>query len=199
MQKPVSVSDCCDGSSMLESASDPPVLSTESPAAPPHWARYLVPYPTEETSSSPTQSSLFTQLDTHTCIVENRARTRPPTSFSGTLPPNCDDYELALAIKPQVTKHFVKDRRAWLRKERALLESDRRAGARVTGASIARALKPTCTRPDKPRHTALRISAPTRQDKDFTPLADRTNNLKVEWTGEPVDLTNDSYVGPTSS
>ncbi|KAH7114016.1 hypothetical protein EDB81DRAFT_920844 [Dactylonectria macrodidyma] len=172
MQNPVSVSHCCDGSSMLESASNPPVLSTESPAAPPHWARYLVPCPTEETSSGPAQSSLFSHLDAYTCIVENRAHTRPPTSFSGTLPPNCDDYELALAIKPQVTKHFVKGRRAWLRKERALLESDRRAGARVTGASIARDLKPTCTRPDTPRHTALRISAPARQDKDFTPLPD---------------------------
>ncbi|KAL1892322.1 hypothetical protein Sste5346_007060 [Sporothrix stenoceras] len=91
--------------------------------------------------------------------------------------------------------------------------------------SISRANRPTHIAPQlngAPRHASnssqggkrapgsspeprVRTSAPNREDKDFKALPDycpslstlpeRTNNLKVDWKGTPLDLSGDPFVG----
>ncbi|KAF4440564.1 hypothetical protein FALBO_17339, partial [Fusarium albosuccineum] len=128
----------------------------------------------------------------------------------------------------------------WLRKERAFLEADRRAGAQryhaiLPAAKPAASKAPRTQRADRvqkpqsaprpirthpgasngpmrpaPRVSATpepsrRVVAPNREDKDFKSLPDycppldslpnRPNSLKVDWKGQPVDLSNDPFVG----
>ncbi|KAM4061003.1 SWIRM domain-containing protein [Hirsutella rhossiliensis] len=88
-------------------------------------------YPSDDIPpSSPPQAPLFAPAELeHRRIVDQHVRARSQSIFAGVAPPRREDYELALMFRSQVMKHYTTDRKAWLRKERALLEADRLAGA----------------------------------------------------------------------
>lgn len=195
-------------------------------------------YPADDNGpTSPLQAPLFAPAELeHRRIVDQYVRARSQSIFAGVAPPRREDYELVLMFRFQVMKHYTTDRKGWLRKERALLEADRRAGAqryhaimpakpvaaksarsqladRVTknqgaprqirnhGAGPARPPRPTARISAMPEPTR-RIVAPNREDKDFDALPDycpptsslagRRNSLRVDWKGQPIDLTNDA-------
>ncbi|WAO87160.1 SWIRM domain-containing protein [Fusarium falciforme] len=215
--------------------------TAETPTTPPHQVKDPVLYPAEEVPSSPAQTPLFApaELEDHRRIVDDHVRARSPTSFAGVIPPKREEYELALTFRSQVMKHYTANRKAWLLKERAFLEADRRAHAQryhtILPAAKPAAAKPTRARGDRvqkpqsaprpirthpgaattgpirptPRVSATpepsrRVVAPNREDKDFRALPDycpplnslpnRPNSLKVDWKGQPVDLSNDPHV-----
>lgn len=226
-----------------------PISTTEAPATPPSQAvKDPLLYPAEDNIlSSPAQPPLFapTELEDHRRIVDDHVLARSRASFAGVLPPKREDYELALTFRSQVMKHFTANRKAWLRKERALLEADRRAGAqryhtilpaakpvvaskaprsqRVDRVSkpqsaprpirthpVATTTTPGPMRPAAPRprvsatpEPSRRIVAPNREDKDFKALPNycpplnslpsRPNSLKVDWKGQPIDLSGDPH------
>ncbi|PHH84992.1 hypothetical protein CDD83_1071 [Cordyceps sp. RAO-2017] len=197
-------------------------------------------YPVDDHSpSSPMQQPLFAPAELeHRRIVDEHVRARPQSIFAGLAPPRREDYELVLTFRSQVMRHFTADRKAWLRKERALLEADRRAGAQryhaimpakpvvAKSARSSRAERVTkgqgaprqirnhaaATGPARPARPAGRVSAtpepsrrivaPNREDKDFealpnycpptASLPNRPNSLKVDWKGQPIDLSNDA-------
>lgn len=88
-------------------------------------------YPSDENlPSSPDRAPLFAPAELeHQRIVDQHVRARSRSIFADVPPPRREDYELALMFRSQVVKHYKMDPKAWLRKERALLEADRRAGA----------------------------------------------------------------------
>lgn len=209
------------------------------PTTPPHNIKDPVLYPADEnSSSSPSQPPLFapTELEHHQRIVDEHVRARSQSIFGGVAPPRREDYELALTFRSQVMRHFTTNRKGWLRKERALLEADRRAGAQryhiIMPAKPIAAKPPRSQRADrvsKPHATprairtnatmnghptakhggrtsatpepSRRVVAPNREDKDFNSLPDycppldslpsRSNSLKVDWKGQPIDLSGD--------
>ncbi|KAM0744343.1 hypothetical protein ACQRIT_001657 [Beauveria bassiana] len=69
----------------------------------------------------------------------------------------------------------------------------------VSGGAVTRPAKRTSATPEPSR----RIVAPNREDKDFQSLPDycppvdslpnRPNSLKVDWKGQPIDLSNDPH------
>ncbi|KAF4980251.1 hypothetical protein FZEAL_3700, partial [Fusarium zealandicum] len=135
------------------------ISTTQTPTTPPHQVKDPVLYPSEETPSSPAQTPLFApaEIEDHRRIVDDHVRARSSTSFAGVLPPKREDYELALTFRSQVLKHYTANRKAWLRKERALLEADRRAGAQRYH-TILPAAKPATAK--APRQRADRVSKP---------------------------------------
>lgn len=204
-----------------------------------HAVRDPVLYPADEgLPSSPPEQPLFalSEIEDHRRIVDGHVRARSLSLFGGVVPPRREDYELALFFRSQVMKHYTSDRRRWLRKERELLEADRRAGAQRYHAimpakpmAAARAHKPDRVskpppgsaprtvrggsgaggQPKQRRVSATpepsrRVVAPNREDKDFNALPDycpplsslpsRPNSLKVDWKGQPIDLTHDPHV-----
>lgn len=235
--------------------STPPSQTTKDP----------VLYPVDDNAtaaqSSP-QPPLFapSEMEDHRRIVDNHLRARSAGEFGQFEPPTREQYHLILTFRSQVMKHYKANPRGWLRKERALLEADRRAGAqryhaimparprtlvtakpssrvqrggdRVTkpattsGAPAPRPIRssgpvshpatatlngpssgPTAKR-SMPRASptpepSRRIVAPNREDKDFNSLPDycppisslpsRPNSLKVEWKGQPIDLSSDPH------
>lgn len=219
--------------------------SANAPTTPPnHIVKDPVLYPADEASpSSPPQPPLFAhaEIEQHQRIVDSHVRARSASIFGEVLPPNREDYELALTFRSQVMKHFTSNRKGWLRKERAFLEADRKAGAgqryhtilpakpvsapkparmrvdRVTKPAAAprparnsigsgspagppaRPVKRTSATPEPSR----RIVAPNREDKDFGLIRDycppidslpsRPNSLKVDWKGQPIDLSGDPH------
>ncbi|KAH0592069.1 hypothetical protein MHUMG1_10202 [Metarhizium humberi] len=197
-------------------------------------------YPTDEHSpASPPQPPLFAPAELeHQRIVDEHVRARSQSIFSGVTPPKREDYELVLTFRSQVMTHFTTNRKGWLRKERALLEADRRAGAQryhaIMPAKPIAAKPPRSQRTDrisKPHATprpirtnattvgttpvrpvgrtsatpepSRRVVAPNREDKDFNSLPDycpplnslpnRSNSLKVDWKGQPIDLSSDPH------
>lgn len=218
--------------------------SSIAPTTPPgHSVRDPVLYPLDDaTPSSSPQAPLFApaELEAHRRIVEQHVRARSPSLFTGVTPPKDEDYELALFFRSQVMKHYTANRKGWLRKERELLEADRRAGAHryhaIMPAKPMHAKAPRMQRADRvskpqngqtlrsirvstgptptPGRSARRISAtpepsrrsvaPNREDKDFNSLPDlcpplsslpsRPNSLKIDWKGQPIDLSGDPFV-----
>ncbi|KAJ6785721.1 hypothetical protein PWT90_11078 [Aphanocladium album] len=218
--------------------------AANAPATPPNQVvKDPVLYPADENSPpSPPQPPLFAhaEIEQHQRIVDSHVRARSASIFGEMLPPNREDYELALTFRSQVMKHFTSNPRNWLRKERAFLEADRKAGARgyhsilpakpisapkparmrtdrvskpqvaprparnsvssgSSGGAVARPAKRTSATPEPSR----RIVAPNREDKDFDSLPDfcppidslpsRANSLKVDWKGQPIDLSGDPH------
>ncbi|PNY29987.1 SWIRM domain-containing protein FUN19 [Tolypocladium capitatum] len=215
-----------------------PIATANAPRPPPPSGQPIkdpVLYPHDEHSpQSPPQAPLFAPAELeHRRIVDEHVRARSESIFAGVSPPRREDYELALTFRSQVMKHYTSDRKAWLRKERALLEADRRAGAQRYHAIMPAkpiAAKPpkarvsktqaaprqirnnpaatTAARPARPAgrvsatpEPSRRIVAPNREDKDFDALPNycppldslpnRSNSLKVDWKGQPIDLGND--------
>lgn len=202
-------------------------------------------YPADESSPpSPPQPPLFAhaEIEQHQRIVDNHVRARRVSSiFLKTQPPRREDYELALTFRSQVMKQYSSNRLGWLRKERALLEADRRAGAqryhaimpatssngKSTSGKPIRTHRPTervskpLSQPRAPRASfsaprpvkrtsatpepSRRIVAPNREDKDYNSIPDycppvsslpaRSNSLKVDWKGQPIDLSGDPQAG----
>ncbi|KAG6009576.1 hypothetical protein E4U21_001943 [Claviceps maximensis] len=199
-------------------------------------------YPVDEHSpASPPAQPLFApaELEHHQRIVDEHVRARSRSSFGGVPPPRREDYELALTFRSQVMKHYTANPKGWLRKERALLEADRRAGAQryhtimpAKPVAAARPFKQRVDRVSKPQaaprpirtiattngtsptsrpagrtsatpEPCRRVVAPNREDKDFNSivdycppvdtLPDRANSLKVDWKGQPIDLSSDPF------
>ncbi|CEJ89573.1 Putative SWIRM domain-containing protein [[Torrubiella] hemipterigena] len=199
-------------------------------------------YPADESSPpSPPQPPLFAraEIEQHQRIVDDHVRARRVSSiFENTQPPRREDYELALTFRSQVMKQYSANRMGWLRKERALLEADRKAGAHRYHAIMPASSKPTSGKPirthrptervskpqSQPRaprtsfsaprpvkrtsatpEPSRRIVAPNREDKDYNSIPDycppvsslpaRSNSLKVDWKGQPIDLSDDPQAG----
>ncbi|KAK3185568.1 hypothetical protein K4F52_005668 [Lecanicillium sp. MT-2017a] len=206
-------------------------------------------YPVDESSpASPPQPPLFAhaEMEHHQRMVDEHVRARSTGLFGEMLPPRREDYELALTFRSQVMKHFTANRKSWLRKERAFLEADRKAGARRYHAimpakpiaapklarvqrAVDRVSKPVHVSPRPARNSVgsaaaaatvalprpaarrtsdtpepnRRIVAPNREDKDFDSLPNycppidslpsRPNSLKVDWKGQPIDLSGDPH------
>ena len=217
--------------------------SAQPPATPPgQTIKDPVLYPADEHSpSSPPQPPLFApaELEQHQRIVDDHLRARSRSAiFGGVAPPRREDYELALTFRSQVMTHFTTNRKSWLRKERALLEADRRAGAqryhvimpakpiaakpprsqradrvskshatprpiRTSNATTAGSPGQTLGRTSATPEPTRRIVAPNREDKDFDALPDycppldslpsKPNSLKVDWKGQPIDLSHDTH------
>ena len=217
-----------------------PVSTTRiSPASPSPSLKDPVLYPSDENSpASPPQPPLFAvaEYEDHRRIVDEHLRARSASIFSGVAPPRREEYELALFFRSQVMRHYTANPRAWLKKERALLQADRKAGAqryhsimpakpivakpprshridRVSkpqaaprairtsnGATPVSPMRPT-GRVSATPEPSRRIVAPNREDKDFASLPDycpplsslpsRSNSLKVDWKGQPIDLSTD--------
>lgn len=224
-----------------------PISTTEVPSTPPsQTVKDPVLYPAEENVlSSPAQPPLFAtaELEDHRRIVDDHVRARSRESFAGVLPPKREDYELALTFRSQVMKHFTSNRKAWLRKERAFLEADRRAGAQRYHTILPASKPVVATKPPRAQRTdrvskpqsaprpirthpapstpgpmrpaqarprvsatpepSRRVVAPNREDKDFKSLPNycppldslpgRPNSLKVDWKGQPIDLSTDPH------
>lgn len=214
------------------------ILPATGPITPPNQTvKDPVLYPAEESSpASPPQPPLFAraEIEQHQRIVDDHVRARRVSIFEKTLPPRREDYELVLTFRSQVMQLFSANPRGWLRKERALLEADRKASAgryhpimpasRPSSSSKpARVSRPTdritkpsgqprvarnsfsaprpAKRPSATPEPSRRIVAPNREDKDYTSLPDycpplnslpaRSNSLKVDWKGQPIDLSDD--------
>ncbi|GAB0137527.1 hypothetical protein EsDP_00005787 [Epichloe bromicola] len=225
----------------ITTANAPPTTPTTPPG---QIVKDPVLYPVDEHSpASPPQPPLFApaELEHHRRIVDEHVRARSQSIFDSVAPPRREDYELALTFRSQVMKHYMTNRKGWLRKERALLEADRRAGAQryhaITPAKPIAAKLPRqrADRVSKPHASAprlirtnanattnstscptrpagrtgatpepsRRVVAPNREDKDFNSIVDhcppldslpaRANSLKVDWKGQPIDLSSDAY------
>jgi hypothetical protein len=158
-------------------------------------------YPHDDNgASSPPQAPLFasTELDDHRRIVDDHLRARSPSIFGGVAPPRLEDYALALSFRSQVMKHFMANRRGWLRKERALLEADRRAGGNryhtiMPAKPIASKLAPssrsnrTVDRVSKPQPAPRTIRVGTSGGIGATigPARQATGPRRVSATPEP--------------
>ncbi|OAQ61379.1 SWIRM domain-containing protein [Purpureocillium lilacinum] len=140
------------------------------------------------------------------------------------------DHGCAVRFHSRIMKLFTADRKGWLRRNRALLESDRRARPKryqvMAKSNMADCKKQgVVVHENRVREDAGQVQAPTgfaicscdrgskaepcqvvqasRDDKDFTALPDyspslntlsrRTNCLKVDWDGRPLDLGDDPY------
>ncbi|KAJ6442426.1 swirm [Purpureocillium lavendulum] len=227
--------------------SKPIATATAPPVTPPSSVSTIqdpLLYPHDEHSpSSPSQAPLFAPAELENQrIVDEHLRARSQSIFADLPSPRREDYELALTFRSDVMKHFTADRKGWLRKNRALLEADRRAGAQRYPTIMP--AKPIMAKPVKHRNTdrvsktqgqgaprpirnnvpataparsaarpasrvsatpepSRRIVAPNREDKDFESLPDycpplntlpnRSNSLKVDWKGQPIDLSNDPH------
>ncbi|KAG6234045.1 hypothetical protein E4U25_005822 [Claviceps purpurea] len=118
-------------------------------------------YPIDEHSpaSPPAQQPLFApaEFEHHQRIVDEHVKARSQSIFGAVPPPRREDYELVLTFRSQVMKHYTADRKGWLRKERALLEADRRAGAQRYHALMP--AKPIAAKPPH-KHRADRVSKP---------------------------------------
>ncbi|KAF7560455.1 hypothetical protein G7046_g3683 [Stylonectria norvegica] len=109
------------------------ISTTEAPITPPAQViKDPVLYPVEEGApSSPPQPPLFApaEIEIHRRIVDNHVRARSTSYFSHISPPRREEYEMTLHFRSQVMKLYAKDPKEWLRRERALLGADQRAGA----------------------------------------------------------------------
>ncbi|PHH71616.1 hypothetical protein CDD82_6422 [Ophiocordyceps australis] len=135
----------------------PIVASADScrltPAIAPHHSKDPVLYPSEDHSSLVVmQAPLFVpaELEQRRIVEQHvRARSQHHDMFALVAPPRREDYELILSFKIKVLELFRANPSAWLRKERALLQADRRAGAgrwRVSGPSRTLASKASTKR-----------------------------------------------------
>ncbi|OAA35167.1 Homeodomain-like protein [Metarhizium rileyi] len=220
-----------------------PISTTSAvPATPPSQAIIQDPvlYPADEQSpASPSQPPLFALAELeHQRIVDEHVRARSQSILNDLILPKREEYVLALSFRSQVLRHYISGPRKWLRKERALLEADRRAGAQRYHAILP--AKPIAAKPHRSQRTdriskphatprpirtnattvgvtptrpvgrtsatpepSRRAVAPNREDKDFSSLPDycppldslpsRPNSLKVDWKGQPIDLSSDPH------
>ncbi|OAA38263.1 SWIRM domain protein [Beauveria brongniartii RCEF 3172] len=225
-----------------------PLQPTNAPTTPHNQiVQDPVLYPADESSpASPPQQPLFAPAEIEPQHnIDNHVRARSASVFNEVLPPEREDYELALEFtlhfKTQVMKNYKKDPREWLRRQREQLVADNKASlqryhpilpaaktvsapkparmrtervtkpqpaprpprnslsAGVSGGAVTRPAKRTSATPEPSR----RIVAPNREDKDFHSLPDycppvdslpnRPNTLKVDWKGQPIDLSNDPH------
>ncbi|PHH60172.1 hypothetical protein CDD81_2058 [Ophiocordyceps australis] len=154
--------------------SKPIVASADScrvmPAIGPH-SKDPVLYPSEDHSSlGAIQAPLFVPAELEQRrIVEQHVRARSQHDmFALVSPPRREDYELILSFKMKVLELFRANPSAWLRKERALLQADRRAGAgrwRVSGPSRTLASKAATKRSGDRVHKASTTATTTAQHK----------------------------------
>lgn len=204
---------------------------------------------------SPPHAPLFApneEMQQNQRIIDSHRARSVSRSHSLTRPslPSDSEYHLILSFRSQVMTHFNANPKGWLRKERALLEADRRATAHRYHAimpakpkhAIAakppriarndRVTKPAATTSNPnaaprtvrtgpvhgPGHSpgkrstsrasptpepSRRAVAPNREDKDFNSIPDycppssslpsRPNSLKIEWKGQPIDLSTDPH------
>ncbi|KAL3956913.1 hypothetical protein ACCO45_009759 [Purpureocillium lilacinum] len=226
-----------DGQGAAQPASAHQPLPMSPPVSPYSKPIATTTAPPVSPPSSQSTAPLFAPAELETQrIVDQHVRARSESIFAGVAPPRREDYELALTFRSHVMKHFTADRKGWLRKNRALLEADRRAGAQRYPTIMP--AKPLVAKPVKHRNTdrvsktqgggqggggargrsattpaggrvsatpepSRRIVAPNREDKDFEALPDycppldtlpnRPNSLKVDWKGQPIDLSNDPH------
>ncbi|KAK4078099.1 hypothetical protein Purlil1_12068 [Purpureocillium lilacinum] len=139
------------------------------------------------------------------------------------------DHACTLRFRPRIMKLFTADRKGWLRRNRALLDSDRRARPKryqvmaksnmadcnKHGPVVEQRVREVSGQVQTPTGFAIRsfdrgsmaepclIGQASREDKDFTALPDyspslimlshRTNCLKVDWNGRPLDLRDDPH------
>ncbi|KAH7018221.1 SWIRM domain-containing protein [Microdochium trichocladiopsis] len=89
-------------------------------------------YPTPSSGPSPPQPPLFSREDVLVTrkIVDDHLVARPSRLFQQSTPPQREDYELMLFFKSHVMKRYNENPKGWLRRERAQLLADRKAGAR---------------------------------------------------------------------
>jgi hypothetical protein len=233
-----------------------PPATTVSPTLAPIPDKDPIIYPNAEIAASPPQGPLFTPttgaLEPTKAVtqqlVDEHIASRPASLFRSATPPTRDEYELALFFKSNCFKMFSENPKAYLRKERELLQADRKniavARPMTKLAPILPASRPSAHKPqifktmngriqkpkspkDKPATTAprpiratpttvrqtIRVSAtpeprartvaPNREDKDFTSLPNycppldslpnKPNSLKVDWKGNPLDLSKDPH------
>ncbi|KAI1455521.1 hypothetical protein F4805DRAFT_468707 [Annulohypoxylon moriforme] len=110
---------------------DHPVAAMSPTASP---VQDPILYPSQDVTNSPQQRPLFGQDEPTDIrrIVDEHVNSRPADLFKESTPPNREEYELFLHFSSQVMKLYTKDPKAWLKRERQLLLSDRKAGARNT-------------------------------------------------------------------
>jgi hypothetical protein len=156
-------------------------------------------------------------------VVNEHVAAREPSLFREASPPRHNDYELALEFKSQVMQAFTRSNpRTWFERERAQLLEDqalrtgvrryptlapatikvRNSGTKIKSAGIVK--PPRQPKPKVPRATPepgkIRVA---REDKDFDLLTDyspptsslpnKSNSLKVDWRGAPIDLSYDPH------
>ncbi|KAI0886302.1 uncharacterized protein GGS22DRAFT_179196 [Annulohypoxylon maeteangense] len=128
-------------------------------------------YPSQDVANSPQQRPLFGQDEPTDIrrIVDDHVNSRPADLFRQATPPKREEYELFLHFSSQVMKLYSKDPKGWLRRERQLLMSDRKAGARNTQFK----LQPKLILPAKPQ--------PIRKE---TQRAKTTKSAKVVKTAQ---------------
>lgn len=106
-------------------------------------------YPSQDAANSPQQRPLFGQDEPTDIrrIVDDHVNSRPAHLFKEAAPPKQEEYELFLYFSSQVLKLYAKDPKAWLKRERQQLLSDRKAGAR----NLQFKLQPKPILPAKPQ------------------------------------------------
>ncbi|KAL7815983.1 hypothetical protein V8C44DRAFT_348237 [Trichoderma aethiopicum] len=108
-------------------------------------------------------------------------------------------FPTILPAKPLAAKPARSQRADRVSKPQATAPRPIRSGA---GPSVV--VRPAAgRRPSATPEPSRRIVAPNREDKDFNALPDycpplsslpsRANSLKVDWKGQPIDLSNDPY------
>ncbi|KAI0130490.1 SWIRM domain-containing protein [Xylariales sp. AK1849] len=145
-------------------------------------------YPAQDITNSPPQQPLFVQDDSvqRQRIVNDHVVARPASFFSAATPPQREDYELMLFFKSQVMKKYQENPRGWLRRERALLLADRKAGARYNQLKLHPILP---ARPQTIRTQVQRIvRGPRAVPKQSQASAPRTirSNYNVPSTPRPT-------------
>ena len=169
-----------------------PASSNGLPSTPPsHSVKDPVLYPFDESSpASPRHPPLFAvaEFEDHRRIVDSHLRARSDSIFSGVTPPRREEYELALFFRSQVMRHYTANPKAWLLKERALLQADRRAGAQRYHSIMP--AKPIAAKPPRSQRTD-RISKPQpaprviRTSISVTPASPIRPTVRVSATPEP--------------
>lgn len=92
--------------------------------------------------------------------MEGHLIARPATLFGESVPPHREDYELMLFFQSQVMKRYKENPKGWLRRERALLLADRKAGAKYNQFKLHPILP--ATKPQPIRTAVQRVVKPAK-------------------------------------
>ncbi|KAK4238429.1 SWIRM domain-containing protein FUN19 [Achaetomium macrosporum] len=147
--------------------------STISPATTPSsGGKDPILYPAAETAASAPTGPLFTLTPasaeifktTTERLVNEHIASRPADLFRDSTPPKPEDYELALYFKSNCFRMFQDNPQQWLRRERELLEADRKHRAHpsrpIKLAHILPASKPAALGPQTAKAPSTRVQKP---------------------------------------